>query len=168
MAQKTQTMVWVILAKQVRSNSTQNAKLKIGKMVKMKIWLMEPLELIVVASVKEKDTSILVGTLIKLFAVATDVQKDQNKLLKKTILVHSTEIFYSRYTVMQENVMKLQNRVVLVTCIKLKKAPDVFQTLTAQEKCNVVKTIKYVVTKQVVLKLLSMEKHTTPPVENGT
>merc|ERR1719290_976120 len=134
MAQKTQTMVWVILAKQVRSNSTQNAKLKIGKLVKMKIWLMEPLELIVVATVKQKDTSILVGTLIKLFAVATDVQKDQNKLLKKLILVHNTEIFYSRYTVMQEDVMKSQNPVVLVTCIKLKKAPDVFQTLTAKEK----------------------------------
>merc|ERR1719290_452935 len=168
MAQKTQTMVWVILAKQVRSNSTQNAKLKIGKMVKMKIWLMEPLELIVVATVKQKDMSILVGTLTKLSAVVTDVQKDQNKLLKKTILVHNTEIFYSRYTVMQENVMKLQNRVVLVTCIKLSKAPDVFQTLTAQEKCNVVKTIKYVVNKQAVLKLLSMEKHSTPLVENGT
>merc|ERR1719290_568237 len=134
MAQKTQTMVWVILAKQVRSNSTQNAKLKIGKMVKMKIWLMEPLELIVVATVKQKDTSILVGTLIKLFAVATDVQKDQNKLLKKLILVHNTEIYYSRYTVMQENVMKSQNPAVLVTCIKVKKAPDVFQTLTAKGK----------------------------------
>merc|ERR1719290_197153 len=133
MAQKTQTMVWVILAKQVRSNSTQNAKLKIGKLVKMKIWLMEPLELIVVATVKQKDTSILVGTLIKLFAVVTDVQKDQNRLLKKLILVHNTEIFYSRYTVMQEDVMKSQNPVVHVTCIKLKKAADVFQTPTVKE-----------------------------------
>merc|ERR1719187_515793 len=100
----------------------------------MKIWLMEPLELNVAATVKQKDTRTSVGTLIKLFAVATDVQREQNKLLKKTILVHNTEIYYSRYMVIQENVMKSQNPVVLVTCIKLKKAPDVFQTLTAKEK----------------------------------